>query len=254
MSTTLLSARVADDELIRRYRFDGNLEARRLMIERYLPFARRLALSYRHTSEPLEDLAQVASVGLIGAVERYDPARGPFKGFAAPTILGELKRHFRDKTWSVRVPRDLQERIQALGRVTERLSVSLGRSPTLDELSQELSWTLEQILEASEAVHSRRPRSLDAPLSDDVEGAGTLVELVGSPDPGFELVAQREQTAAIWRAMPQLEREAIIMRFRDNLTQREIAARIGCSQMHISRVLRRALDRLLRSQRAHALA
>ena len=248
MSFTFTAQRTSDSELVERYH-NGDLEARRVMIERYLPFARRLALRYSYTNEPIDDLIQVACVGLIGAVERFDASRGSsFSSFAAPTILGELKRYFRDKAWALRVPRELQERAMALGRATEKLSSALGRSPTISELADSIGCSEEQALEASEVAHSYHLPSLDAPVGQDADGPSSLIELLGSEDTASDLVEERDRTAAIWNAMPELEREVIGLRFGEHLTQREIAQRIGYSQMHVSRLLRRALDRLLRAQ------
>ena len=247
MSALLSAQKSSDRELIDRYH-DGDLECRRVMIERYLPFARRLALRYSYTNEPIDDLMQVACVGLIGAVERFDASRGSsFTSFAAPTILGELKRYFRDKAWALRVPRELQERAMALGRATEKLSGTLGRSPTLPEIADCIGCSVEQALEASEVAHSYHLPSLDAPVGQDADGPSALIDLLGSEDTAYDLVEERDRTAAIWNAMPQLEREVVGLRFGEHLTQREIAQRIGYSQMHVSRLLRRALDRLLRA-------
>src|SRR5919109_5562507 len=141
--------RLADEELLDAYHIDRNPAAREQLVKRFLPFARKLALRYVHSREPLDDLVQVASVGLLNAIERFEPGRGKkFTSFAAPTIVGELKRHFRDKGWTVHVPRDLQERALAVSRHTERLSALLGRSPTLDELSVALDCTVEQVMDA----------------------------------------------------------------------------------------------------------
>jgi RNA polymerase sigma-B factor len=245
MSVTSLAQSLRDDQLIDHFH-DGDLEARRIMIERYLPFARRLALRYSYTNEPMDDLIQVACVGLIGAVQRFDASRGSaFASFAAPTILGELKRYFRDKAWTMRVPRDLQERAMALGHATEKLSARLGRSPTMPELADHLGCSVEEALEASEVAHSYHPPSLDAPLRHDADGPSALIDLLGAEDSALDLVEERDRTTAIWNAMPGLERKVVELRFGEHLTQREIAQRIGYSQMHVSRLLRRALDRLL---------
>ncbi len=219
------------------------------MIERYLPFARKLAMRYSYTDEPIDDLVQVASIGLMGALDRFDASRGAkFTSFAAPTILGELKRHFRDKGWTLHVPRDLQERALALSRATERLANELGRSPTVPELAQALRCSVEEVLEASEVAHSYTPSSLDAPVAVDDQDASALVEMLGHEDDGFDLVERRELTQGVWRDMPELEREVIALRFAQGLTQREIGQRIGYSQMHVSRLLRRALRRILESE------
>jgi RNA polymerase sigma-B factor len=187
----------------------------------------------------------------MGALERFDPARGAkFTSFAAPTVLGELKRHFRDKGWTLHVPRDLQERALALSRATEHLANALGRSPTLPELASELGCSIEQVLEASEVAHSYSPSSLDAPVAVDDQEASALVELLGHEDDGFDLVERRDVNQGVWRDMPELEREVIALRFAEGLTQREIGQRIGYSQMHVSRLLRRGLRRILDTEDA----
>ena len=240
------TTQLTDDELFAAYREAGDVEAREALTERFLPFARKLALRYSYTDEPIDDLMQVAALGLLGAIERFEPGRGnKFTSFAAPTILGELKRHFRDKGWAVHVPRDLQERALALSRANERLSHDLGRSPTLGELAEALNCSIEQALEASEVAHSYSPASLDAPVSHDGEESAALVEMIGGDDDGFQLAESRDVIASTWRSLTELEREVVKLRFADGLTQREIGQRIGYSQMHVSRLLRRALNRLI---------
>jgi RNA polymerase sigma-B factor len=239
-------ARLRDRELFVHYREAGDLDARRELVGRFLPFARKLALRYSYTDEPIEDLVQVAAVGLLGAIDRFDPDRGvKFTSFAAPTILGELKRHFRDKGWTLHVPRDLQERALALSRAGDRLGNDLGRSPTLQELAEAMGCTVEQALEASEVAHSYTPASLDAPASRDEEESAALVEMIGREDEGFALAERRNEIADTWRGLSELERRVVALRFADGLTQREIGQRIGYSQMHVSRLLRRSLSRLL---------
>lgn len=251
LTTTSLRGGVSqlpEEELFLIYRDERDPQARRELVERFLPFSRKLALRYSYTDEPIDDLVQVAAVGLLGAIDRYDPTRGAkFTSFAAPTILGELKRHFRDKGWALHVPRDLQERALSLSRTTERLSHDLGRSPTLEELADNMGCTLEQALEASEVAHSYTPASLDAPVSRDDEETSALVEMLGAEDDGYALAERRQVIAGTWRALSNLEREVVALRFVDGLTQREIGQRVGYSQMHVSRLLRRSLQRLLQA-------
>jgi RNA polymerase sigma-B factor len=210
-----------------------------------MPLARELALRYSYTDEPFEDLAQVASVGLIKAVDRFEPERGiKFTSYAVPTILGELKRHFRDKGWALHVPRDLQERALAVSRESDRLSTRLGRTPSVREVAEAVDSTVEEVLEASEAAGSYETASLDAPASPSAEGPATLLELVGGEDGGFVLVESRQALADTWRSLPEMEQQVVQLRFMEDLTQREIGERIGFSQMHVSRLLRRALSRL----------
>jgi RNA polymerase sigma-B factor len=231
--------------LLVRYHEDGDLDAREELCERFLPLARDLALRYTYTDEPLEDLVQVASLGLIKAIDRFEPRRGTkFTSYAAPTILGELKRHFRDKGWSIHVPRDLQERTLAVSRATEVLSKELGRSPKVREVAQQLGCSVEQVLEAQEASASYEAASLDAPATRDDGESAALVDLLGTEDFSYELVEDRQAIATTWRDLPAIERQVLQLRFMHDLTQREIGERIGYSQMHVSRLLRRALNRL----------
>lgn len=249
MSVTTISphdlVRLPDEALLEAYRADRDPGAREELVRRFLPFARKLALRYVHSREPLDDLVQVASVGLLNAIERFEPGRGKkFTSFAAPTIVGELKRHFRDKGWAVHVPRDLQERALAVSRHTERLSARLGRSPSLDELSEALECTIEQVMEAIDAARNYHPASLDAPVTHDGEDRCSLAETLGTEDDGFELAEHRQALAASWSALSEIEREVLSLRLVHELTQREISQRIGCSQMHVSRLLRRSMTRL----------
>jgi RNA polymerase sigma-B factor len=238
-------ARMADDELLDAYHFDRDPRAREELVRRFLPFARKLALRYVHSSEPLDDLVQVASVGLLNAIERFEPGWGKkFTSFAAPTIMGELKRHFRDKGWTVHVPRDLQERVLAMSRHTERLSSRLGRSPTLDELASALTCTIEQVMEAIDAAHNYHPASLDAPVTHDGDDPCALAETLGDEDDGLELAEHRQALAASWSTLSDVEQQVLGLRLVCELTQREIGQRIGCSQMHVSRLLRRSMIRL----------
>jgi RNA polymerase sigma-B factor len=228
-----------------RYHLEGDLAAREELVERFLPLARDLALRYTYTDEPFDDLLQVACLGLIKAVDRFEPGRGTkFTSYAAPTILGELKRHFRDKGWSLHVPRDLQERTLAVSRESEALSKRLGRSPRVREVAQALGCGVEQVLEAQAAAASYEAASLDAPAARDDEEAAALVELIGSDDSAYRLVESRDAIASTWKALPEVERRVLELRFMHDLTQREIGDRIGYSQMHVSRLLRRALNQL----------
>jgi RNA polymerase sigma-B factor len=244
-------AREAERQLLLRYHLEGDLAAREELAERFLPLARDLALRYTYTDEPFDDLLQVASLGLIKAIDRFEPGRGTkFTSYAAPTILGELKRHFRDKGWALHVPRDLQERSLAVGRETEALSKRLGRSPKVREVAEALGCSVEQVLEAQEAAASYEAASLDAPTARDDEEAAALVELLGADDSSYELVESRDAIASTWRSLPDVERQVVELRFMQDLTQREIGERIGYSQMHVSRLLRRALNRLERAAAA----
>jgi RNA polymerase sigma-B factor len=243
--TTRDQARETERQLLIRYHRDGDIAAREELAERFLPLARDLALRYTYTDEPFDDLLQVASLGLIKAIDRFEPGRGTkFTSYAAPTILGELKRHFRDKGWALHMPRDLQERTLAVSRATEALSKELGRSPKVREVAAELGCSIEDVLEAQEAAASYETTSLNAPTAHDDDDAAALVDLIGEEDSAYELVESRDAIASTWRALPEVERSVLELRFMHDLTQREIGEQIGYSQMHVSRLLRRALDRL----------
>ena len=235
----------AERGLLIRYHSNGDLRAREELVKRFIPLARELASRYKYTNEPFEDLLQVACLGLIKAVDRYEPERETkFTSYAAPTILGELKRHFRDKGWALRVPRGLQERTVAVNRETEKLSKYLGRSPTVREVAEALGLSVEEVLEASEAAASYETASLDAPVAREDDESALLVDLVGEDDSAYELVESRDAITASWRGLPEIERKVLQLRFMGDLTQREIGERIGYSQMHVSRLLRRALKHL----------
>jgi len=231
-------------ELWRRLRRHGDGAAREELVRRYLPFARSLALRYRGASESFDDLLQVANLGLVNAIDRFEPERGtPFAAFASPTILGELKRHFRDRVWTVRVPRGLHDRMAEVDKATAALTVELQRSPSVGEIAEKLELDPTEVLEVMEANHKRRPLSLDRPVGSE-EDEAPAAEWVGDEDEGFELV---DDKLALEGALPQLdERERLILRLRfvEDMTQSQIAEQIGHSQMHVSRILRRTLERI----------
>jgi RNA polymerase sigma-B factor len=234
-----------DLELFARIRVDGDLNARKLLIERYLPLARRLARRYQHTDEPIEDLIQVASVGLLKAVDRFDCSREVrFSSYAVPTILGELKRHFRDRTWSVRVPRDLQELALRVDQTVTRLSLGKHRSPSVGEVARAVEASEEQVLEALEAMGAYRASSLDAPRSVREEETESAAEALGSDDRGFDRAEERATLEPLMGRISERERTVLRLRFGDDLTQAEIGERIGVSQMQVSRLIRQALARL----------
>jgi RNA polymerase sigma-B factor len=237
--------RFEEARLFQRYRESGDLTARDELIRRCLPLARRLALRYARNSEPLDDLLQVASIGLIKAVDRYDPSRGAaFSSFAVPSILGELKRHFRDHGWAARVPRPVQERVLKMNAAIERLSAQLARAPTAREVAAATGATIEDVLEAMEAATAHESVSLDAPLKGGEDGTASYADTVGEPDARLELVEYRSVVDATLRALPERDRRVLAMRFQEDMTQSEIADEIGVSQMHVSRLIRRALTRL----------
>jgi RNA polymerase sigma-B factor len=234
-----------DLELFARLRIDGDPHARELLVERYLPLARRLARRYQHTDEPLDDLVQVASVGLLKAIDRFDCSREVmFSSYAVPTILGELKRHFRDRTWSVRVPRDLQELALRVDQTVTRLSLGQRYSPSVGEVASAVEASEEQVLEALEAMGAYRAGSLDAPRSTRDEETETLADGLGSHDDGFDRAEERATLEPLMGQIGERERIVLELRFRDDLTQAEIGERIGVSQMQVSRLIRQALVRL----------
>jgi RNA polymerase sigma-B factor len=239
------SARAREDRrLLERYHRDGDPAAREALVERFLPLARQLARRYQRGGESLDDLVQVASLGLLKAIDRFEPDRTTaFSSFAVPTILGELKRHFRDRGWAVRVPRDLQEMAVRVDRLADEMARSLGRAPTAAELANEIGTTPERVLEAREAAGAYRAVSLDRSRDDDEEGEG-MADVFGAEDPGF---GEAEDAATVERLMSVLsdrEREVLRLRFAEDLTQSEIGARVGVSQMHVSRLIRQAIARL----------
>ncbi len=237
-------AATTDAELFVRWRRHADMAARDVLIQRHLPLARKLAARYARGSDQLEDLVQVASVGLINAVERFEPEHGfAFSTYAVPTIIGELKRHFRDTTWTVRVDRRAQERARAVVQA-ERTLAERGRTATVDALAQELGYDIEDVLEGLQAALVRNAVSLDAPAGATSPEGAQLIDTVGFADARLEQADDRATLSAAVRHLPRLERRILYLRFGEDLSQREIATRVGISQMHVSRLLRRALDRL----------
>jgi RNA polymerase sigma-B factor len=228
-----------------RYHEHADPIAREQLVERFLPLARQLARRYQRGGEQLDDLVQVASLGLIKAVDRFDPARETaFSSFAVPTILGELKRHFRDKGWSVRVPRDLQELAVKVDRIGDEMSRELGRAPTPAEIGERVGATVEQVLEAREASGAYRAVSLDRPRTDDDEDGDSYADAVGEDDPGYRVAEAAATMERLMRVLSEREREVLRLRFAEDLTQSEIGARVGVSQMHVSRLIRQSIARL----------
>ncbi|MGW4465039.1 SigB/SigF/SigG family RNA polymerase sigma factor [Micromonospora sp. NPDC004704] len=213
------------------------------VIRAFLPLARHLAARYSGRGEPLDDLVQTATVALIRAVDRFDPTFGiAFVGFAVPTITGEIKRHFRDHTWNLRVPRKLQERRLALAAATEALTGRLRRSPTVHELAVELGMGEEEVLEGLEGARAYRAISLSTPVSH--EQGTELGDILGGPDSGYEQVELRIALGPALAALTEREQRIIALRFYGNLTQTQIAEQVGVSQMHVCRLLAQALAKL----------
>jgi len=220
-------------------------QLRAALVERYLPLARSIARRYARGAEPLDDLVQVASLGLLKALDRFDPARGvAFSSFAVPTIAGEVRRHFRDRTWAVRPPRDLQERALSVERTSEELTNRLGRSPTVRQIGQALELPDEDVLEAMQALRAGRATSLSVPRGSEDDGEQTLESTIGIDEAGFELAEQRALYEQLACVLTPRERRVVELRFGEDLTQEEIGKRIGVSQMQVSRVLRQALAKL----------
>ncbi len=232
--------------LFMRWRRDGDQAARAELIAIFSPLARKLARRYRNTSEPWEDLCQIAQLGLVKAVDGYDPERGfPFASYAIPTILGELRRYFRSASWAVRVPRAMQERALEARDAERALAEEHGRSPTVSELAQFMELSVEETLDAMQALRALGSVSLDAPRRGDTgDDAVSYAESIGEEDPRYELV---ELDADLAGALAQLEprqKEILRLRFFEELTQRQIAERIGVSQMQVSRLLSQCVGEL----------
>jgi RNA polymerase sigma-B factor len=240
------SDKISTHELAVRWREHNDRWAREALIDRFRPLARRLARRYVTNAEPLEDLVQVASVGLVAAVDRFDPNRGiPFTGFAIPTILGELKRYFRDVGWSAHVPCGAQEMALRVDQASRELVAHTGRALNVGELAQYLELDTEQVLAGLEAGSAHFAMSLDAPVATtDVGDHEPLHAYVGEVEDGYALVEMTASLAAALPRLPYLERRALTMRLRDDLKQTEIAEQLGCSQMQVSRLQRRASTRL----------
>jgi RNA polymerase sigma-B factor len=238
----------ADAQLLTRYARTREPELRDRLVDRYLPLARYSAGQYARSSEPFDDLLQVASIGLLKAIDRYEPARGvAFSSYALPTMAGELRRHFRDRGWNVRPPRDLQDHALAVERATAALIRALGRGPTIPEISERTGLSAEAVLEAREALASRHAVSFSLPVNG--EDGLELGESIGAWDAGFDGAEDRVTLARLFRHLSRCDREILRLRFEEDLTQAEIGARVGLSQMHVSRRLRNALERLRQEQR-----
>jgi RNA polymerase sigma-B factor len=220
-------------------RYDDREEA----VRRHMPLARTLAHRYWHSGEPIEDLEQVACVGLLNAIDRFDPDMGTrFSTFAVPTILGELRQHFRDHTWALRPPRRLQALSVQIEQARDELASTLGRQPTVADLSARLGAEHELILQALEVAVARHTVPLDGPASEDGEGPQEARN--GRDDDGYARAEDRAEIVSLLRMLSHQEAEIVLLRFHDDLTQDAIARRVGVSQMHVSRVLRRSLVRM----------
>jgi RNA polymerase sigma-B factor len=219
-------------------------ELRERLVTEHLPVAEHIARRFSHQGAPLEDLAQVAKIGLINAVDRFDPQHGAdFMSYAVPTIMGEVRRHIRDTSWAVHVPRRLKElRLAIAGAVTD-LSQKLGRAPTPSQIAEHLKITREEVFEGLEATNAHHSLSLDYLLTDDPDSA-SLADTLGAIDPELGVVDAREALYPLIKRLPERQQKIITLRFFGNLTQTQIAETLGISQMHVSRLLAKSLDQL----------
>ena len=231
-------------ELFRRYKEEGDEEAREQLIESHLNLVRFLASKFKNRGEPLEDLVQVGSLGLIKAIDRFDPDRGlEFTTFATPTIMGEIKRHFRDKGWSVRVPRRLQELSAKVNQVTDELTSELNRTPTVEEIAARLDTSVDEVLEAMESSSAYSSVPLEGGTTDDEDAPG-IIDRFATEDEDLVSSDDRMVIEETIAGFSPREQDAIRMRFVEGLTQVEIADKLGISQVQVSRLLRRALKRV----------
>ena len=236
----------SDKVLLRRYHEQGDLAAREQLIEQYMSLVRSLARRYSYRGEQLEDLVQIGAIGLIKAIDRFDVNRGvELTTYATPNIIGEIKRHFRDRGWAVRVPRGLQELNIQLSRLIEELTVQHGRSPTIPELAKAASVTDEEVLEALESGRAYSSLSLSAGSGGgDEDGELDPLESLGTEEHQYEVSEDRAVLAPGFRVLDERERAILHLRFFEGLTQSQIAQQVGISQMHVSRLIRRALEKI----------
>ncbi|MER6947678.1 SigB/SigF/SigG family RNA polymerase sigma factor [Nonomuraea sp. NPDC000554] len=232
-------------EMVREDTLDSHRERlRERIVEMHRPLAMEIARRYRYRGEPLEDLLQAAYVGLMKAINGFDPTLGhAFRGYAVVTMTGEVKRHFRDRTWAIRVPRLYQERRSELNRLVADLSQDLGRSPTVSELAAKMNISEEDVLLTLDASAAYSTLSLDAPLGAD-DDAASLGDVIPEDDDTLSTMVDREAVKPLIDALPSREKHILLLRFFGNMTQAEIAAEFGISQMHVSRILRKVLDQL----------
>ena len=235
----------SDKILLRRYHEHGDLQAREQLIEQYMSLVRSLARRYSYRGEQLDDLVQIGSIGLIKAIDRFDLSRGvELTTYATPNIIGEIKRHFRDRGWSVRVPRGLQELNVQLSKLIEQLTVQLGRSPTIPELAKAASVEEEEVLEALESGRAYSSLSLSSGTSGDGEEDLDPLESIGTEEHQYEVSEDRAVLAPGFKVLDERERRILHLRFFEGLTQSQIAQQVGISQMHVSRLIRRALEKI----------
>jgi RNA polymerase sigma-B factor len=234
-----------DQELFARYADKHDPVDRDLLVERFMPLARSLASRYLRRDEPFDDIFQVACLGLLKAIDGFDVSRGrAFSSYAVPTIVGEIKRHYRDRTWVVHVPRDLQDLTLAVDRTLQQLERELLRKPTVSEIADKLHVSDEDVLEALQAGRAHRVGSLDAPVRDEEDAASTVGERLGTAEPGFALAEQRALLGRLMTVLSARDRLVLRLRYEQDLTQEQIGERVGISQMQVSRVLRQCIVKL----------
>jgi RNA polymerase sigma-B factor len=245
-SKTAGTAGAETAQLFARWQQRGDESAREALVARFMPLTRSLTRRYGRSSEPFEDLLQVASLGLLKAIDRYDAERGhPFQSFAVPTILGEMRRYFRDSGWAIHVPRGAQERALKVRDAQERISNESGRAPSVNQLAQYLELDTEDVIDALQAIRAYETVSLDAPRGGgEEESAVSYGDSIGKEDERYELVELDATVASALGHLPERDRLVLHLRFVEDLTQTEIAEQVGISQMQVSRLLRRSLEQL----------
>jgi RNA polymerase sigma-B factor len=240
-----------ENRLFRAYREHGDVTAREALTERFLPLARSLARRYVRGTEPLEDLEQVASLALVKAIDGFDADRGTaFSSYAVPSIIGAIKRHYRDSGWSVRPPRELQELALRVARLNDELSAATGSPPTAAQIAEHAGVDVEDVLEAREAHRALHTESLDQPRRTGDGESGALIDTIGARDGEIRRAFDRVALEALLTTLDDREREVVRLYYQEELTQAEIGRRLGYSQMHISRLLRRAVEQLLHAAAA----
>lgn len=227
-------------DLLEAYRLRGDRTARDRLVEEMMPLVHSLARRYAGRGEPVDDLVQVGAIGLIKAIDRFELERGvELSTYAVPTIVGEIRRHFRDRSWSVHVPRRMKELSLRVARLVDDLSAELGRAPTVSEIAAAAEVEEEDVIEALETARAHTPTSLSTPV--DASGDLTLIDLLGEDEAGYEVLERGSVVRTGLEGLEERERKIVVMRFLHGLTQAEIATELGISQMHVSRLLRRAL-------------
>ena len=245
MSTVTPQRRFDEQRLFRAYRGSGDPHLREQLVERYLPLARSLARRYHRSGEALEDLEQVASLALLKAIDGFDIERGTaFSSYAVPTIAGAIKRHYRDSGWMVRPPRDMQDLAVNVARVSDELSTTTGAPATAAQIAERLDVSVEAVVEAREAYHAMRCESLDRPHRNGDDEGASLLDAIPGPDGDFARVRDRLTIETLLNSLDHRDRLVVQLYYQHNLTQAEIGERLGYSQMHISRILRNALQQL----------